>query len=41
MAAKKQQHKIEFTIREKTGTGVCRKIRSKNLVPGHPLRTGT
>lgn len=33
MAAKKQQHKIEFTIREKTGTGVCRKIRSKNLVP--------
>ncbi|MDY9920256.1 MAG: 50S ribosomal protein L25 [Synergistota bacterium] len=33
MAAKKQQQKIEFTIREKTGTGVCRKIRAKNLVP--------
>ena len=33
MAAKKQQHKIEFTIREKTGTGVCRKIRAKNLIP--------
>lgn len=33
MAAKKQQQKIEFTIREKTGTGVCRKIRAKNLIP--------
>jgi len=33
MAAKKQQQKIEFTIREKTGTGVCRKIREKNLIP--------
>ncbi len=33
MAAKKQQQKIEFTLREKTGTGVCRKIRAKNLVP--------
>jgi len=33
MAAKKEQHKIEFTIREKTGTGVCRKIRTKNLIP--------
>lgn len=33
MAAKKQQQKIEFTLREKTGTGVCRKIRAKNLIP--------
>ena len=33
MAAQKQQQKIEFTIREKTGTGVCRKIRAKNLIP--------
>ena len=33
MAAKKQQHKIEFTVRETTGTGACRKIRSKNMVP--------
>lgn len=33
MAAKKEQHKIEFTIREQTGTGVCRKIRNKNLIP--------
>lgn len=33
MAAKKQQHKIEFTLRETTGTGACRKIRSKNLIP--------
>ena len=33
MAAKKQQHKIEFTLREKTGTGACRKIRSKDMVP--------
>ncbi len=33
MAAKKQQQKIEFTIREKTGTGVCRKIRAKDLIP--------
>ncbi|MDD4160225.1 MAG: 50S ribosomal protein L25 [Synergistaceae bacterium] len=33
MASKKQQQKIEFTIREKTGTGVCRKIRSKDLIP--------
>lgn len=33
MAAKKQQQKIDFTIREKTGTGVCRKIRAKDLVP--------
>ena len=33
MAAKKQQQKIEFTVREKTGTGVCRKIRAKNMIP--------
>ena len=33
MAAKKEQHKIEFTIREQTGTGACRKIRNKNLTP--------
>ena len=33
MAAKKEQHKIAFTIREQTGTGVCRKIRNKNLTP--------
>jgi len=33
MAAKNQQHKIEFTLREKTGTGACRKIRSKDMVP--------
>lgn len=33
MAAKKQQHKIEFTVREMTGTGACRKIRSKSMIP--------
>lgn len=33
MVVKKEQHIIEFTLREKTGTGACRKIRSKNLVP--------
>ncbi len=33
MASKKQQNKIEFTLREKTGTGVCRKIRVKNMIP--------
>ncbi len=33
MAAKKQQQKIEFTKREMTGTGACRKIRSKDMVP--------
>lgn len=33
MATKKQAVKIDFTKREATGTGVCRKIRVKNLVP--------
>jgi len=33
MAAKKQQQKIEFLKREVTGTGACRKIRSKDMVP--------
>lgn len=33
MAAKKEQLKIEFTKREMTGKGVCRKIRTKSLVP--------
>lgn len=33
MASKHQTVKLDFTKRETTGTGVCRKIRSKNLVP--------
>ena len=31
--AKNQTVKLDFTKREVTGTGVCRKIRSKNLIP--------
>lgn len=33
MATKKQAVKIDFEKREATGTGACRKIRVKNLVP--------
>lgn len=33
MAARKNSVKLDFTKREATGTGVCRKIRSKNLIP--------
>lgn len=33
MAASKHSVKLDFTKREATGTGVCRKIRSKNLIP--------
>ncbi|MDO5115803.1 MAG: 50S ribosomal protein L25 [Synergistaceae bacterium] len=33
MASKSQTVKIEFTKRDVTGTGACRKIRSKNLIP--------
>ena len=31
--AKNQALKLDFEKREKTGTGACRKIRSKNLIP--------
>ncbi|MBR4401257.1 MAG: 50S ribosomal protein L25 [Synergistes sp.] len=31
--AKNQTLKLDFTKREVTGTGACRKIRSKNLIP--------
>ena len=31
--AKNQTVKLDFTKREVTGTGACRKIRSKNLIP--------
>ncbi|MEG1502237.1 MAG: 50S ribosomal protein L25 [Synergistaceae bacterium] len=44
MAAKKLNLNIEFTKREKTGTGACRKLRSKNVVPavlyGEDFKTG-
>lgn len=33
MASRNEQVKVEFTKRELTGTGVCRKIRSKNMIP--------
>lgn len=33
MASKKIENKIEFTPREKTGTGACRKLRAKSLIP--------
>lgn len=33
MAARKQQQKIEFTKREATGKGVCRKLRAKDIIP--------
>ena len=33
MASKNKSVKIEFTKREVTGTGACRKIRAKNMVP--------
>jgi len=33
MATKKQQLKVEFTKREATGKGVCRKLRSRGIVP--------
>lgn len=33
MASRNEQVKVDFTKRETTGTGVCRKIRSKNMIP--------
>lgn len=33
MASKSKTVKVDFTKREMTGTGVCRKIRGNNLVP--------
>lgn len=33
MASRNEQVKVDFTKREQMGTGACRKIRSKNMIP--------